>query len=387
MIGSAKSRWKTRISVRAVQAASDSIVPALRFLLTLTAALSGAILAVRAITGPFHFLVSVRSPLSAETICAISLIGLILSGMDGQSRYAPAGPRWPSKHLGIALVLVAAAFHGVTRLYFFGDDFFVVRDAVDLERGREFLRSLVHSKGEIYYRPAGYFLLWLSSLPLGLDPAKWHLLNLLLHLTDCALLYGVSLRLGFLPSTALLAALLFGIHGSRCEAVVWIGGYFELLSLFFVLATLLLYLRWRQSGDRWARMGAVCSFVLGMWSKESAYALPLLLFILPWHEKETWSRRIRSVAPFFVAAGLAFIHRWLIIGGIGGYADPASGRSEAATINLFRIGKLLAARLWAILIFPIDWDVKPGLLLAAAMITMMVAMLYASRLRYHRQRR
>ena len=239
----------------------DPIVPALRFLLTLTAALSGAILAVRAITGPFRFIVSVRSPLSAETICAISLIGLILSGMDGPSRYAPASPRWSSKHLGIALVLVAAAFHGITRLYFLGDDFFVVRDAVDLERGREFLRSLAVHSSEIYYRPAGYFLLWLSSLPLGLDPAKWHLLNLLLHVTNCALIYGVSLRLGFLPSTALLAALLFGIHGSRCEAVVWIGGYFELLSLFFVLATLLLYLRWRQSGDRWARMVAVCSFV------------------------------------------------------------------------------------------------------------------------------
>ena len=147
--------------------AGDPIVLAFRFLLTLTAAISGAILAVRAINGPFHFFVTVGSPLSAETICAVAFIALILSGMDGPSRYAPVSPRWTSKHLGIALLLAAAAFYGITRLYFFGDDFFVVRDAVDLERGREFLRSLVVQTSEIYYRPAGYSLLWVSSLPLA----------------------------------------------------------------------------------------------------------------------------------------------------------------------------------------------------------------------------
>lgn len=91
-----------------------------------------------------------------------------------------------------------------------------------------------------------------------LDPHPYHLTNNLLHSLNAVLVFLIALRLiGWrrandqvrpLPPQALLggaavAALLFGVHPLRVESVAWLSERRDLLSGFFILLTVLAYLR------------------------------------------------------------------------------------------------------------------------------------------------
>jgi hypothetical protein len=178
---------------------------------------------------------------------------------------------------------------------------------------------------------------------------------------------------------AALASALFGIHGSRPESVVWVTGYFELVSALFFLASLVLYLHSNGIRSKFRYAAALVCFLAAVWCKESAYVLPGLLLIVPWTAGENWRERTRAVAPFLAIAAIAFVHRWWALGGIGGYLDPATGGSSAGHVGLVQIAKLLTARLWAVLFFPIDWEAPPGAVLIAFLAAMMAALLYAAR--------
>ena len=343
------------------------------FVLLAGAILSGAAIVARAAIGPFHLIVSVNSPLAAESIFAVCSIALALLSKRTGAAAAEPRIRWSLLLLAV-IAAVVLAFQGAQIVSFLCDDYFVAFDAVR-GRGAHFFNSLVSTAQAYYYRPAAYTILWFAAQPLGTDALKWHLFSFGLHLLNCGLVYGVAARVGLPGLAAALAALLFGIHGARPESVIWLAGCFELISAVFVLSALLLYLRSDGDFRRGGYYGALLCFLAGLWSKESAYVLPLLLLVLPGRFR--W----RPVAPFFLLAGMAFVHRWRALGGIGGYVDPQSGRSEAGSISLLRIAKLVGARLWAALYFPINWEVMPGALLALSAALAMIALIYTSRFR------
>jgi hypothetical protein len=92
----------------------------------------------------------------------------------------------------------------------------------------------------------------------GMDPWGYHLVNVLLHATNAALVYFVARRLlaaavadgaqagrrgPDLSAAAAVAALVFGVHPLRVEPVAWISARADLLCAFFALLTTLIYLR------------------------------------------------------------------------------------------------------------------------------------------------
>ena len=42
---------------------------------------------------------------------------------------------------------------------------------------------------------------------------------------------------------------------------------------------------------------------------------------------------MRATAGFFALTAAAFVYRWIVLGGIGGYVDRASGRPEILNIR------------------------------------------------------
>ena len=58
-----------------------------------------------------------------------------------------------------------------------------------------------------------------------------------------------------------------------------------------------------------------------MLSKENAYILPLLLIALEFLVMPI--RKMKLVSPFLLLATLVFVYRWIVLGGIGGYANPS----------------------------------------------------------------
>ena len=77
---------------------------------------------------------------------------------------------------------------------------------------------------------------------------------------------------------------------------------------YFALLAILLYERQR---DMWA----VGAFIVAALCKESVYVLPAVLLFLGTYWKRSW----RSTIPFFGAAAVLFLYRWILFGGIGGY--------------------------------------------------------------------
>jgi len=320
-------------------------------------ALSGLVVAARAVFGPLAVPIPVHSPLNAEACFGICLLLALCLGATNSPERQDLRLGRTDVALGAGLIcLMAAAFWRTLDFYFLSDDFVLLKLAQGLRSG--WLALFTTGGGDGFFRPLGYVSLAGTSMWAGVSPALWHACGLTLHAANCVLVFVLAMRVLGSRRAAWFAAALFAIHGTRPEAVVWVAGRFDLLATFFVLAGLLLFLR----PGRWNRLASLVSMALAMLSKESAYAFPFLA-LLPAIPAR---RRVRAAVPFFALAAALFVYRWTLLGGIGGYRTDALGFVPAS--------KALALRLWAALFFPINWSAEPGRLEALAIVALIVSL-------------
>ncbi len=359
----------------------------IRYGLLAGAALFGLLVAARAILGPLSFPVRIRGPINIESFCGLFLmLALAIRVGTDQRREQPA----PSSDGRVSLaymtalgLLLAAAFWRVIGIYFLADDFILVQraNAFRLPDLRSFLTT---AEGNAFFRPLFGLSLALTATWAKLDPHLWHAASLILHALNSVLVCILAARLGLTRSAAFFAAALFAVHGSVPESVVWIAGESGLVPTFFVLSGLLAllgYLR-NTSRSRWG-YGAVslACMVLSLLAKESAYAFPLMAVLLVFSERIPLRRASGILALFLVVAGLFFMYRWSLLGGIGGYRDDASGARLFAEIGTVQVIRSLLLRVWAVLYFPINWSRDPGIVLGAACAAYVGAVLWLSKQR------
>ena len=144
-----------------------------------------------------------------------------------------------------------------------------------------------------HYVPLTWMTLGLDYRLWGMNPAGYHLTNLLLHAANAVVLYFVARRLflagglttrdgASIELAAVVAALFFAIHPLRVESVAWITERRDVLSELFFLLTTLAYLRAveREPRARAWYVSSVALFLCALLSKASAMTLPLVLAIL-----------------------------------------------------------------------------------------------------------
>jgi tetratricopeptide (TPR) repeat protein len=127
----------------------------------------------------------------------------------------------------------------------------------------------------------------------------------------CALLIWHILNRLKIPC-AWLAAVIFAIHPVNVESAAWIAQRKNLLSMFFFLVTLLLYLQFDVDGRRKWYCLAVVSFVLAMLSKGAVVMLPVVVLMCVWWLHGTITRRdvMQSLAFFAVSAIMGVVELW-----------------------------------------------------------------------------
>lgn len=132
----------------------------------------------------------------------------------------------------------------------------------------------------------------------GLRPWMFHLTNLLLHIGSVLLFFAIAKRLTNQAAAAFIAAALFAIHPLHTETVVWATARKDLLSCFFLLGSVLLWLRWNDDHrTRWYA-GSFALFMCALLSKVSALLAPLfLIFLIGDKNRFSW-RRWKVIAPF-----------------------------------------------------------------------------------------
>jgi len=135
-----------------------------------------------------------------------------------------------------------------------------------------------------------------------LNPAGYHVTNLILHIVE-ALLIWLILRKLSIPG-AFWAAMIFALHPVNVESTAWIAQRKNLMAMLFFLLSILWYLKMEipslQTSGRHAGSLSPLSyclslgaFILAMLSKGSVAVLPVLLLGIVW-----WLRSVGTVPTF-----------------------------------------------------------------------------------------
>ncbi len=182
-------------------------------------------------------------------------------------RVQPSGTVRPRAAALLAgLVAASCVLYGNTlRLGLFSDDFVLAERAL---HGR----WLSHGQ---FVRPLPS-VLWGAILSVTRNPAALHLLSIVLHGANAALVSILASRIGLSRAAAVAAGLLFLAFPSNVEAVVWPAALPDLLVATCALAFLHLA-RGRISRER--ALAALAVLVCGLLCKESAIAIPLVAIV------------------------------------------------------------------------------------------------------------
>jgi hypothetical protein len=320
-------------------------------------AVAAALLAMRFVAGPYRFaLVAVNSPVNAGAAVAVSFVLLALIAAGNPAAPLPE-PRTAWVDLTILIAVTAVAFRPNLRSPFVYDDYrHIVEASHTTWRILADAFKRVPGGHGLFFRPVGFISYWLDFQWAGGSAIRWHLWSLAAHAANTCLVYLLVTRLGMRRAAALAAALLFSLHGSRAETVAWADARFDLLATFFALCAVLAVLEHGRTGRRvWYVPLTVCA-ALAVYTKESAFCLPLLpVTLLPSLPRAQWRRAMAASLALGSACAILFAYRWWALGGIGGYADR-TGVSAVWHSRPLHTSEALFFRQWAFLFFPVNWS-------------------------------
>jgi len=186
--------------------------------------------------------------------------------------------------------------------------------------------------GSVYYRPLAQTWALVVTIITGGAPGWLHLSAILLHLAVVALAYAFGRRLFNDARLALLTALLFGLHPSKVESVVWISSSgMDGLGAVFFFASLIAFLKWEEKRGSAAALWLSASVILFagvLLTKETMVFMPILIAVYLWlngpEAGRTW-RILRTLVPYGVvwAAYMAMRHKVIKPAAVGAeYIHP-----------------------------------------------------------------
>ncbi len=127
-------------------------------------------------------------------------------------------------------------------------------------------------------------LTWLSLMAdyelYGLHAGGYHVTNLIFHILSTLLLFWLFSRMtGEIWKSAFVAAF-FALHPLHVESVAWISERKDVLSAFFWMLTLCLYVFYTEKQSIKRYLLVVFSFVLALLSKPMVVTLPVVMILL-----------------------------------------------------------------------------------------------------------
>ena len=137
-----------------------------------------------------------------------------------------------------------------------------------------FKRDVFNSHlGVAYYRPMINVFSMLNALWGGKNPGAYHLVNVLLHLFACCIVFQVLVKLNYNRAMSFFYALFFTVHPVLTQAVAWIPGRNDILLALFVLLSFISFLSFLE-GRKWTQLAAHLLFLsLALLIKENAVFL------------------------------------------------------------------------------------------------------------------
>ena len=166
------------------------------------------------------------------------------------------------------------------------------------------LKELLITPLQGNYHPLTMLSLYLNHLISGDNAWSYHLLNLLLHLVNCVLVFRLAILLGNKNVViAFTTAILFAIHPMRVESVAWISERKDVLYGLFFLAGLISYIKYVDTQSKKQYALTIIFLLLSLVSKPAAVIFPVTLFCVDLLRKRKFNfKLVIEKIPFFILA-------------------------------------------------------------------------------------
>lgn len=185
----------------------------------------------------------------------------------------------------IAVMVLIAYSNTFTASFHFDDTHSIVENPYIKRVALENIKYLLSAN-----RPVVNLTLMLNYQLSGLNVVGWHMFNIAVHIANAFFVYLLIFNTMNMPlfgkkyeesakRLALFGALLFGVHPIQTESVTYIITRTELVTTFFYLATVLLFIKGVRANRFAYFIGAFFTSLCAMGSKEWAVTLPAVLFL------------------------------------------------------------------------------------------------------------
>ncbi len=193
-----------------------------------------------------------------------------------------------NRHLPIVLLLVVATCAVFAQVHTFkfinydDEDYIVKNPQVAGGLGADSIHWAFTSTESAVWQPLTWLSLMSDATGEELDPGRFHVHNLVLHLLNTILLYFLLFLLTRAAWPAAAVALLFAIHPLHVESVAWVTERKDVLSVFWGLISLMAYVRFARSDSRAMYAVSILAMALGLMAKPLLVVWPGVMLLLDW---------------------------------------------------------------------------------------------------------
>jgi len=222
-------------------------------------------------------------------------------------------------------------------------------------------------KSSPQYYPLVHTTFWAEYRIWGLNPAGFHVVNVLLHISGALLLWKLLAMLDI--RGAWLAAAIWALHPINVESVAWITERKNVLSGVFYFASAIAYFKFTQSDPRRRKWWAVALalFACALLSKTVSATLPAAILVVIWWKRGriAW-RDIAPLIPFFiVGAAMGLMTAYLETHFVGATGERIAELNLSPAQRILVAGRVIWFYAWTLIwphplmfIYP-RWEVDP----------------------------
>ena len=190
---------------------------------------------------------------------------------------------------------------------YYSDDAYVLLNPIVKHFSFENLRLMFVTYFDGHYHPLTLFTLAMNYAMSGDHAISYNITNLLIHSSNAVLVF-VFIKLLFKRSDfAFVVALIWAVHPLHVESVARITDRKDTQYVFFLLITLINYLKYKSSLNHKFLIYTGVAFILSLLSKGQALIFPLIISLIEIYNYKTENKKIDfKLISYFAPISLIF---------------------------------------------------------------------------------
>lgn len=191
----------------------------------------------------------------------------------------------PGTFLLLAIIAYVLYGNSIANQFVF-DDIPLIRDNPLIKSPGNIPSIIGWENGVPLYRPVRYLSYMIDYAISGMNPAGYHVANILYHAITAWVIFLLLSLLMRNRLTAVIGAVLFVAHPIATDSVTYLSGRRDILVTLFYLCAFYHFVRYREQPRAWRLALVTLFFILALGSKEMAVTFPAVCllydFTLSW---------------------------------------------------------------------------------------------------------